>query len=711
MIQSIALPGCRSAPLGHYLKALAVLRLIAEQRDPSTRGFWEGNRFHVETQLSRDDLEQFFFSEYRPTPIIAPWNGGSGFYPSDRQSGIDPIRQAAHERYGAYRESLRVADHVLKNLGDERDKRTLVTHLRALLPDVTLPWLDAVLLLTSDGLRFPPLLGTGGNDGRLEFTNNFMQQLVTMIDPRDGSVAPRNREWLRASLFAEPAPLLPRPPVGQFLPASFGGANASTGFHGGQPANPWDYILMIEGAIMFSAAATRAGSADQTDLSYPFTVRASGSGSGGLSFDEPSSARGEMWLPIWTRPAPYAELKELFSEGRLTVGRRIARDGFEVVLAIARLGVDRGIAAFERVVFSQRNGLMYIATPQGRWTVDPRRRVDLIADLYRDEWLPRVRRFARSAEAPIAVKAAVRRLEESITEACRRADVGPMQNVLSAVAELHLIGHRSRAFQEGLQPLRRMSTAWIDAICDDTVELEIARALCSIGRGETSLRFELLPFRRTRGEKHEWAGSGPGGVEVLELDRLLARILLSRSTAIERGADLVCLMGRYGISIATWSRFLRGDFDQRRVRELLFGIALVRATGGAEKKSGDDLVLEAFPALLKTLFLDPDSESDRGARETKRLELPGIRKMRRDAAQALASGQLELAGDVAVAALSRDRRRVMRFQHVPCAVSPDPTLVTPALAGRRIAAALLLPISSSATNDLVSIVFERGRSD
>ena len=46
-----------------------------------------------------------------------------------------------------------------------------------------LHWLDATVALSGERLSFPQLLGTGGNDGRLDFTNNFMRRLVA---DRDG---------------------------------------------------------------------------------------------------------------------------------------------------------------------------------------------------------------------------------------------------------------------------------------------------------------------------------------------------------------------------------------------------------------------------------------------------------------------------------------------------------------------------------------------
>ena len=84
MPNRIALRGCVPEPLIHYLKALGVLRLVAEQLDPGVRGAWRGDAFVLDTSKTEDELLDFFLTHYRPTPVVAPWNGGSGFYPQDK---------------------------------------------------------------------------------------------------------------------------------------------------------------------------------------------------------------------------------------------------------------------------------------------------------------------------------------------------------------------------------------------------------------------------------------------------------------------------------------------------------------------------------------------------------------------------------------------------------------------------------------------------
>ena len=65
-------------PLASYLKALAVLRLVAEAGtdgggDPGATGFWRHDEFVLRTRLTKEELGTFFLEGYRPTPLIAPW--------------------------------------------------------------------------------------------------------------------------------------------------------------------------------------------------------------------------------------------------------------------------------------------------------------------------------------------------------------------------------------------------------------------------------------------------------------------------------------------------------------------------------------------------------------------------------------------------------------------------------------------------------------
>ena len=65
MVAEIPLPGCTPTPLAAYLKALAVLRLVAEAGtegggDPDATGFWRNDVFVLRTRLTDDELRNFF---------------------------------------------------------------------------------------------------------------------------------------------------------------------------------------------------------------------------------------------------------------------------------------------------------------------------------------------------------------------------------------------------------------------------------------------------------------------------------------------------------------------------------------------------------------------------------------------------------------------------------------------------------------------------
>src|SRR6266536_1140370 len=209
-VVDLPLPGCAPVPLAHYLKALGILRLVSEQRDANAKGFWKNDIFHLASALDRDALVKFFLSEYRPTPIIAPWNGGSGFFYREEKSkekdpltgkliitgqrnqataatrAVDAIGAARSDRFIAYGAAVRQAKEILRTLGitaapKEESKAKALSYFRSQLPDPVVAWFDAVILLAGDGPSYPPLLGVGGTDGNLDFTCNFVQRLLEVI--------------------------------------------------------------------------------------------------------------------------------------------------------------------------------------------------------------------------------------------------------------------------------------------------------------------------------------------------------------------------------------------------------------------------------------------------------------------------------------------------------------------------------------------------
>lgn len=516
----MVLSGCAPIPLASYLKALGVFRLVAEQKDKTARGCWRDETFMLDTALTEEDLMRFFLHEYRPSPIISPWNGGSGFYFREGKSGEkDPatgkmiktgVRDEptaatrivssfaatkSNDRLALYRAVIFQTQNALRALGwneapaDDK-KRGLVVQLRARLPEECLTWLDAAIALAGETLGFPPLLGSGGNDGNLDFSSNFMLRLADVIDPETGISKASAQAPLKGALFGGAAPVVGKGAIGQFAPGATGGPNAAVGFERGTLINSWDYILMLEGAVVFAASATRrlGASADPGSLSYPFTVRTTSAAGASVALSDEGDARGEVWLPLWERSASLTEIRSLLSEGRATLGRRSAQDGLDFARAVATLGVNRGVAAFQRFGLLQRSGKAYVAAPMSRVRVQYNPRANLLNDLDLGAWLPSFRRFARSANAPARLRSLALRLDEAIFAMTRDASPRAVQRVLVAVGEVASFlasNPKARDPKEGRQkPPPRLSRAWFEAAKDDSAEFRIAAALAGLGRAQ-----------------------------------------------------------------------------------------------------------------------------------------------------------------------------------------------------------------------------------
>jgi len=237
-MHQVILGGLRSTPIAGYLGALGVLRLVSEQVDSESTGYWRDGTFVLLSPLDQEGLEEFFLHRYQPTPLLAPWNGGSGFFPKDKgafKKGLAPIEESKGLRFSDYREAIDTCRHGLKALdlavkpSSEEAKRELLAWLRGNLADEHLLWLESSILLSADGAKYPPLLGSGGNDGRLEFSANFMQRLVELLDPVAGVPVPAAAGLFRQVVFGEAVAGLGNSAIGQFSPGSAGGVNAETG--------------------------------------------------------------------------------------------------------------------------------------------------------------------------------------------------------------------------------------------------------------------------------------------------------------------------------------------------------------------------------------------------------------------------------------------------------------------------------------------------
>lgn len=624
----VVLGGCAPVPLAHYLKALGVLRLVSEQRDPQAAGFWRNEVFHLISSLDPNELVDFFLNDYQPTPIIAPWNGGSGFFSSDNNEAIKEITHGTAKRFANFRVAIEVATECLNELGlrrkpEKEEKQLLLQLCRNRLGGSALDAFDTAVVLAADSAKFPPLAGTGWNDGRLEFTNNFMQRLLEVIDPDAGTTTAESRTWLAQALFSEnvKAPSS-RAPVGQFFPGSAGGANATAGFEAKSSVNPWDFVLMMEGTLLFSAAAARKlESAEPGQLIYPFCVRQAGVGYASASLADESDARAEMWMPLWSASTSLAELRAVFSEGRAQVGGRTARDGVDFARAVVTLGVDRGIAVFQRYGFQVRNGLAYFATPLERVRVERNARADLLSDV--DAWLDRFRgKAGPSSNAPASVTRALRGIEEAILDLCKNNRAENLQAILIALGACECALARSKNWtSENVQPIFGLTSRWLREADTGSAEFRLAAALAStaggFGKSFLPLRAHLESIEIAGGTTKHWVKwlENPSndvvwreGLLVDSLNTIFSRRLV---LAQQRGAEKnladrsVC-----PVHFSDLTAFIDDEVDDELIGELIWGLALidwqaVKPEDLPVPPSEPEIAPSAFYALLKLCFTPP----------------------------------------------------------------------------------------------------------
>jgi CRISPR-associated protein Csx17 len=743
----LALSGCTPEPLMGYLKALGVLRLVSQQRDPDARGCWRDGSFVLRSELDERALIQFFGHQggFRPSPVFAPWNGDGGFISEGGKSAelvaairassapelsdlagavrrIDEVRllrefaamrtlkkdlenrkkvlkKSRRELTDAESEDLRRATRRVEEI-----KNAILFEVRSSFPDEVVRWLDACVAILPDGFGSSPLLGSGGCDGRMEFSANYLSNVLIFHQEE----VEQREQWVKVALLASGTTKLSPTVVGQFAPGQVGGPNATQGFEGDSRVNPLDFILMIEGAMIMSGAATRRyGISRAGKAAFPFTVHSSPVGYGSRNEGESRSSRGEIWLPLWPRFASSAEISHLLSEGRAELGGRQATSGVDFSRSVASLGVDRGIDEFVRYGFLPRSGKNSLATPLGRFPVMARPEADLIREL--DPWLDRFRPAGADEHAPPRFRSALRRIEGSLFDFCRHGGAPRFAAILCALgrAERELAsGERFRA-EKFLRPIAGLTQAWVSAADDGSDEFRLALALASVhdpGRRIGPLRANLEPVS-TGVDRHgrsfaTWQDKDRSVVwSGADLCANLAAVLERRvMDANRKGGDAVPLAAHLPAPLDAVAAFIAGRTDDDRLTDLLWGLMLVdpRTTGLRMAPSPSEAApsIPRVFALLKLLHA-PEVAAASGVEAVIRPEpavYPLLRAGRMSEACAIALSRLSSAGLIPMTTRRGGRRT---FQMDWSAGDVDP---------RRILAALLIPISVTATRQLARLV-------
>lgn len=624
--------GCAPTPLAHYLKALGILRIVAEQKDATARGWWQDEHFCLMTALDQAELEQFFLDDYAPTPFVSPWNKGSGFY-AEFDRGLSPLESSIADRFAPFRDGIAAGRAQLRAIADadaevrvlkartkaprgsgaaekkaaaavkddpefKRQLAAAERKFKALKADLFEPyllrwrgphrrWMDAALVWLDDGRpAWPSLLGTGGNDGRLDFTNNGMQRLGDLFDLASATGAPLGSaaSLLRESLWRAACNDLVGAAIGQFHPGAAGGANSTSGPEGDGLVNPWDFVLMLEGSIMLGARATRRlDSATSSRASAPFSVRAHGAGHPTRGREK--MERGEQWMPLWRAPTTARGLEAMLGEGRVQLGKQVAHRPIDVGRAISRLGVARGITSFMRFAYLERNGQSKVAVPVGRIDVRSRGRARLLDDIA--GWMDRIQRLVRDDAAPARLIVAEARLANAAFQVAVHDDSPDRwQDVLLAACDVESVQASGTGIAAG--PIPPLGPEWLAAANDGSAEWRLACAL-----GSAAGRYRTRPYDPVR---HHWLPLQPRARSFRQEDRRLARdprvVMFGRDAvadwaalvdrrmleSAERGSRHLPLVAARGLGAdpADLAQFVDGHLDLERTSALARALMAVR---------------------------------------------------------------------------------------------------------------------------------------
>jgi len=229
------LSGLRPEPLASYLAGLGLIRVLGEQADAAATAAWTPNGLVIGTTVP--DVAVWLAEEYVPTPILSPWNNGSGFGAKDKEplraldallahpsTRLAPMKDAIARAREAVRKAR--AEGWITDVGVVADKRRIVQEFRNRCPDAVVGWIDAAVVLAGKDTVFPPLLGTGGNDGRLDFSTNFHQRLLEVLGPSDQQRT-TSLGCARDLLAGTEAEQLAHAGIGQFDPNGAGGPGSS----------------------------------------------------------------------------------------------------------------------------------------------------------------------------------------------------------------------------------------------------------------------------------------------------------------------------------------------------------------------------------------------------------------------------------------------------------------------------------------------------
>lgn len=325
VLPAVAVPGLPPHSLGNYLASLGLLRILArsyrlgaegtETCWPQVRGAWRDGVFHIVGGPSSLDEIVDALGE---TAARTEWLPYTRRWAEEQKRGTKSKSATPLARW--------------QSSADEGDLELFAAHV-----------------VPAAGVNFNPILGSGGNAGRREFSKGWKEATTALASSnkkrRDIPDATGRRDELKALLAGGAISWLMELNAASWFSDLIERVNSGQRPFAKGIASPWAMVLACEGLVFFAGGTSRRlGVRSRSVGAFPFVVQAAAPTAAG----EAGRDRGEVWAPIWGRPMTVAEVSALFSRGRAEIGGRGALTPSAFAVAIRRRGVDAGIAEFRR---------------------------------------------------------------------------------------------------------------------------------------------------------------------------------------------------------------------------------------------------------------------------------------------------------------------------------------------------------------------------
>jgi CRISPR-associated protein Csx17 len=314
----VAVPGLRLVSLGNYMASLGLLRILARSGWPRVRAAWNNGTFQIV--------------------------GG----PTCLDNILDGVcKMASSKAWSAYDRSWGEA----QKQGTKKKSGAPLAIWQASAPEQDLELFSAHAVPAAR-VSFNPLLGSGGNAGKRDFSDGWsraVQALASDQNSKNGVPdAAGKRAELKALLLGDSLTWMV-----EKLNAACWFSDTNKLYNSGQrpfregAASPWAMALACEGLPFFAGGPSRRlGSRARAVGAFPFVTGPAAPGRAG----EAGRDLGDVWAPIRERPMSVPEVQTLFQRGRAELGGRGVITPTAFAAAIMRRGIDAGITEFRRFV-------------------------------------------------------------------------------------------------------------------------------------------------------------------------------------------------------------------------------------------------------------------------------------------------------------------------------------------------------------------------